>query len=112
MRWAAFSAILFVGGCSGFLQPSGDKMQALTKTWIDEGIAKDAFVRRLERRGFEHLDEPLHQSKDVVGAQITDCFGRSLNYGFWAGGQRYICFSLTKDGAIHQAEIFDFVAGL
>ncbi|MFY0616369.1 hypothetical protein [Shimia sp.] len=90
-----------LAGCTAGI----DQFKAQVVETYPLGSEVSVFDQDMERLGFK----PAKFSGQHDGRR--SCKSKSVAYGFWAGGQRYVCYQ-SANGLIEEIEVFELVAGL
>ncbi len=104
-------ALPLLGGCSGYLMGESTTYEQDLLANYPIGSDAAALSARLDKKRFEDANAYLKTKTDAEGRAMT-CKRHGLAYGFWAGGDRYVCYGETATGQIGSLEVFDIVAGL
>ena len=101
----------WIAGCSGYLAENYDSFKANVASEYPVGSEVAVLSDDLMRRGFR-LSGPAWKPTQLNPDPLQNCLKKTLIYGFWASGHRYVCFEPTAEGQIAEIRVFQLVAGL
>lgn len=103
-------AVVALTGCSGYVAPDIETFRSQILDAHPTGSPVAALAANPALRAFDQSGPAFVETAPGYDA-TQQCLRRSLAYGFWAGGHRYVCV-IPEGDRIGQIEAFDRVAGL
>ena len=109
--WLFLSSAFLTTGCSGFFAEDYKTFKARIAAEYPVGSDVKAIEKGLRWRGFKPSGPALRTTPNHPDP-LQDCLRKSMNFGIWASGYRYVCYEPTDGGQIAVIRTYEFVAGL